>query len=56
MNLVDSEVAALALGVSVATLRRLVARGEITNHGTGRRIRVDLDELQTFSCRNVRTT
>ena len=43
--LIDSAAAAVELGVSVRTVRRLVADGHLANHGSGRRVLVRLDEL-----------
>lgn len=42
MTLVDTEVAALAHGLHVRKVRRMVERGQLANHGTARRMRVDL--------------
>lgn len=42
--MVDSRTAALAYGVTSRTIRRWVEDGRLINHGTRRRIRVDLDE------------
>jgi hypothetical protein len=48
MTLVDTETAAIALGVTARRVRQLVAEGKLTNHGTARRILVDIAELQDF--------
>ena len=48
MTLVDTETAAIALGVTARRIRQLVAEGKLTNHGTARRILVDIAELQDF--------
>lgn len=47
MRLVDTLTAALALGITDRAIRYRIAAGKLTNHGTPRRIRVDLDELTT---------
>lgn len=44
-DLVDSEVAALAAGVSARAIRKAVAAGRLRNHGTARRVLVSLDEV-----------
>ena len=44
----DSEAAAVALGCSVRHVQNLVSRGDLTNHGTPRRILVDLDEIDEY--------
>ncbi len=46
MRLLDTRTVALALGCTDRHVRNLVARGVLTNHGTPRRIRIDLDEVQ----------
>ena len=48
VTLVDTETAAIALGVTARRIRQLVAEGKLTNHGTARRILVDIAELQDF--------
>jgi excisionase family DNA binding protein len=48
MRLVDTEAAALALGVSARRIRQLVQEGRLTNHGTTRRVLISLDELLNF--------
>ena len=45
ITLVDTETAALAAQVTPRTIRRWVADGALTNHGTARRVMVDLDEV-----------
>ena len=45
MRLIDTAAAAVMLQCSERRIRRLVERGALTNHGTPRAIRVDLDEL-----------
>lgn len=46
VDLLDTRTAALALGVTPRTIRRYVRDGQLTNHGHGRRILLDLAELQ----------
>lgn len=45
MTLIDTGAAAVYLRVTQRTIRRMVTRGQLTNHGTSRAIRVDLDQL-----------
>ncbi|MEU6800921.1 MerR family transcriptional regulator [Streptomyces neyagawaensis] len=42
---VPTELAALAMGVSSATIRKWASRGKITRLGTAQRAEYDLDEL-----------
>lgn len=42
---VPTELAALAMGVSEATIRKWASRGKITRYGTPQRAEYDLDEL-----------
>jgi hypothetical protein len=51
MTLIDSEVAALMLRCTDRHVRRLVAAGSLLNHGTTRRIRVDLDAVAAMSAK-----
>lgn len=51
MTLVDSEVAAIMLRVTPRRIQQLVKDGCLTNHGTTRRIRLDLDEVERFRLR-----
>ncbi|MER6671769.1 MerR family transcriptional regulator [Streptomyces sp. NPDC000983] len=44
-RLVPTKVAALAAGVSEATIRKWVSRGKITRYGTPGRSEFDIDEL-----------
>jgi hypothetical protein len=44
-RLVPTKVAALAAGVSEATIRKWVSRGKITRYGTLGRSEFDIDEL-----------
>lgn len=46
MTLIDSATAAVALGIGQRDVRRLVAAGKLTNHGTARRILLSLDEVR----------
>lgn len=48
MRLVDTEVAACAVGVTPRTIRRWVQRDRLTNHGDWRHILVDLDALDAL--------
>lgn len=45
MILVDAEVAALVLRVTPRCIQKWVATGRYVNHGTPRRIRLDLHAL-----------
>lgn len=42
---VPTELAALAMGVTQATIRKWASRGKLTRHGGPRRAEYDLDEL-----------
>ncbi|MET9104500.1 MULTISPECIES: MerR family transcriptional regulator [Streptomyces] len=42
---VSTELAALAMGVSEATIRKWASRGKITRYGRKQRAEYDLDEL-----------
>jgi hypothetical protein len=42
---VPTELAALAAGVAVATIRKWASRGKLTRYGSPRRAEYDLDEL-----------
>ena len=44
-RLVPTRVAALAAGVTEATIRKWVSRGKITRYGTPGRSEFDIDEL-----------
>lgn len=51
-RLVTTEVAALAVGVSEATIRQWVCRGKITRYGAPRRpSRFDIEELTEIALR-----
>jgi excisionase family DNA binding protein len=45
MTLIDTEVAARALGVTARTIRRWVASGVLPDHGDGRNIRISIDDV-----------
>jgi hypothetical protein len=45
MTLIDTAAAALILQMGQRQVRNLVADGTLTNHGTPRRIRLDIDEV-----------
>ena len=48
MTLIDTETAAVALGVTARRIRQLVAAGRLTNMGTPRRILIPLSEVLRF--------
>lgn len=48
---VSSSAAAVALGVSDRTIRRWVVEGRLTNHGTPKRVMLDLAELEVVETR-----
>jgi hypothetical protein len=43
---VPTELAALAAGVSAATVRKWASRGKLTRYGSPRRAEYDLDEIR----------
>ena len=45
MTLLDTAMAAAALGVTERTVRRMVVRGQLANHGTARAIRIALEQV-----------
>lgn len=45
MTLIDTAMAAVVLQSSERRVRRLVERGLLINHGTARKVRVDLAEI-----------
>lgn len=49
VTLIDTEVAALMLRCTDRHVRRLVAAGKVLNHGTTRRLLLDLDAVATMS-------
>ncbi|TSB26771.1 hypothetical protein OG422_04505 [Streptomyces sp. NBC_01525] len=51
---VPTELAALALGVSPATIRKWASRGKITRYGSPQRAAYDLDELYDLAAMAVR--
>ncbi|RKN11553.1 helix-turn-helix domain-containing protein [Streptomyces radicis] len=51
-----TELAALAVGVSEATIRKWASRGKITRYGSARRARYDLDELVAIAVSRGGTT
>lgn len=51
MTLLDTTTAALALGVTDRTIRRLVHRGTLTNHGTNRAIKIAWEEIRRVTLR-----
>lgn len=48
---VPTELAALAAGVSVATIRKWARRGKLTRYGTLGRAEYDLDEVRELMAR-----
>ncbi|MER7572669.1 hypothetical protein [Streptomyces sp. NPDC126514] len=50
-RLVPTKVAALAAGVSEATIRKWVSRGKITRYGSPGRSEFDIDELTEIALR-----
>ena len=48
VTLIDTAMAAVALGVTDRRIRQLVAAGKLTNHGTTRRILVKLEDVRDF--------
>lgn len=53
-RLVPTKVAALAAGVSEATIRKWVSRGKLTRYGTPGRSVFDIDELTQIALRRRR--
>lgn len=53
-RLVPTKVAALAAGVSEATIRKWVSRGKITRYGAPGRSEFDIDELTEIALRRQR--
>jgi hypothetical protein len=50
---VPTELAALAAGVAVATVRKWASRGKLTRYGSPRRAEYDLDELYELMAKNT---
>ncbi|MER6024948.1 hypothetical protein [Streptomyces sp. NPDC001851] len=50
-RLVPTNVAALAVGVTEATIRKWVTRGKITRYGTPGRLEFDIEELTEIAIR-----
>lgn len=50
-RLVPTQLAALAAGVSEATIRKWASRGKITRYGSRARAEYDLDELLALTSR-----
>ncbi|MER6461152.1 hypothetical protein AB0D30_24705 [Streptomyces sp. NPDC048409] len=50
---VPTELAALAMGVTPATIRKWASRGKITRHGGPQRAEYDLDELFAIARRDA---
>ncbi|WP_030857845.1 hypothetical protein [Streptomyces sp. NRRL S-37] len=53
-RLVPTKVAALAAGVSEATIRKWVSRGKLTRYGTPGRSAFDIEELTRIAVRRRR--
>jgi hypothetical protein len=53
---VPTELAALAAGVSTATIRKWASRGKLTRYGTPGRAEYDLDELSELMASHEKTT
>ncbi|MET9258091.1 hypothetical protein ACGFZL_30125 [Streptomyces sp. NPDC048182] len=53
-RLVPTSVAALAAGVSEATIRKWVSRGKITRYGSPGRSEFDIEELAALALRRGR--
>ncbi|MCT4356219.1 MerR family transcriptional regulator [Streptomyces sp. Je 1-79] len=51
---VPTELAALAMGVPPATIRKWASRGKLTRHGTPQRAEYDLEELRALAAGNGR--
>lgn len=51
---VPTRLAALALGVTEATIRKWASRGKLTRYGRPGRAEYDLDELLTIAMNNAR--
>lgn len=49
VRMVPTELAALAAGVSEATIRKWASRGKLTRYGSPGRAQYDLDELAQFA-------
>lgn len=52
-RLVPTSVAAVALGVKPASVRKLIERGRLTRYGTDRRALVDLSECEGRALREA---
>ncbi|MER7488635.1 MerR family transcriptional regulator [Streptomyces sp. NPDC126497] len=52
---VPTELAALAVGVSPATIRKWASRGKLTRYGGPQRAEYDLDELRALAAGSSRT-
>lgn len=55
LRTVPTELAALAAGVSPATIRKWASRGKLTRHGAPQRAEYDLDELRALAAGSSRT-
>lgn len=52
-RMVPTRLAAMALGVSEATIRKWASRGKLNRYGTPGRAEYDLDELLSIAVRAV---
>lgn len=51
-RLVPTELAAMAAGVSTATIRKWASRGKLTRYGLPTRAQYDLDEIFVVTSKN----
>ena len=49
MRLIDAREAAVILGVTPRRIQQLVQTGALTNHGTPRRIQLEVDKVSDFA-------
>lgn len=52
-RLVPTELAAMAAGISAATIRKWASRGKLTRYGERSRAQYDLDEILALVSRNT---
>lgn len=50
---IPTRVAAIALGVAEATIRKMASRGQLTRYGTPQRAEYDLEELEELAARRA---
>jgi len=53
-TLIDSEMAAVLLGVSVRRVRQMVDEGKVTNEGTARQFAFDIDAISRHAAQKQR--